>query len=700
MSNRRTQTSNGEAALREIGPWRVLATVSALLAVLWIGAGCADESTSDDALPPALSTAIPEPTTGSVLPTESPEISRNVMPTAVGSPPVTASANQADDVRKVMAMPAPARDGAMTAGDFPTPPDRDLLELARQMRWRGQEPDATETPQPQDWQVGQAKEFWTLDYPRRTMVSNEFRLLAISDSAYWWSDAVDDVADDGLARTVKSAEEQVFPGVEAVFASGQEPERIHVINGRIPGVGGYVSGSDQYPMSVAPYSNEVPAIYINTRAAAYGDDRLLSILAHELQHVIHQIADESEATWLNEGLAELAVTESGFQAGSMYGYLRRPNVSLVNWPDDLSSNVGLNYGAASLFAHYIRQHYAPTGGLQDLLAIDSDGIAAVDEFLTSRGAEGTAQVAANFHSVFADWMVANLLDEDSGRHGYEGLDIQASITERQDAAAEGPHGTLDQYGIDYVHIRDINDGVTVHFEGVGTAALLPTEVDGDCWWSNRGDTISATLTRRMKVPEAAPDGLEPMLTYRYWHDIEEEWDYLYVSASLDGGKTWEVLQATGTTDANPVGNSYGYGYTGDSGGWKDGKASLDPYAGRDALVRFHYVTDDAINGPGMCIGDIEISGDADLTDAEDWIPDGFVLVNNRVRQDWIVWVIVEGSEPLALRMDLTRNPAEDLLIGSVPLEGMSDRRVVVAVAPVAPATMQPGVYRVWVEAAQ
>ena len=578
MSNRRNQTNNGEIGPQRIRTWHLPAIISALLTAVLLGFGCNAENAADEVQRSAVATPVPVSSASSASPTATPRASgrtKSINPTEMAASVAT---KPQVSPPKVAALPTDARASAMTADDFPVPPDRDLLELARQMRWKGIEPEPSATSESTDWEVGDVRKFWTLDYPRRTMVSSEFQLVAISDSAYWWSDSGEDLSGDDTSRTVAAAEEQVFPRVEAVFASGREPERIHVINGRIPGVGGYVSGSDQYPSSAAPYSNEVPAIYINTRAAAYGDERLLNILAHELQHVIHQIADESEATWLNEGLAELAVSEAGYRGGSVYHYLRRPDASLVNWPDDLSSNVGLNYGAASLFAHYVREHYAPAGGLQDLLAIESDGIAAVDEFLTLRGAQTTGGSAADFHTVFADWMVANLLDQDSGRHGYEDLDIQASITVHQDADNEGYPRELAQYGVDYVHIRDVEDQVIVHFEGLGTAPLLPTEVDGECWWSNRGDTISATLSRSLKVPATASDGSEPKVTYRYWHDIEEEWDYLYVSVSVDNGRTWDVLQAAGTTDANPVGNSFGYGYTGDSGGWQDGEASLGPYA--------------------------------------------------------------------------------------------------------------------------
>ena len=584
----------------------------------------------------------------------------------------------------------------MTAADFPAPPERDLRPLAQQLRWNGAEPPAA-APASADLQVGETRDFWTLDYPSMAMVSNRFRLAAISDSAYWWAGEDADVDNDALSRTVAGAEGQVFPRVAAAFASGDEPERVHIISGRIPGVGGYVSGSDQYPSSVSPYSNEVPAIYINTRAVTFGEPGFLHILAHELQHVIHQEADESEATWLNEGLSELAVTEAGYRVGSIYGYLRRPNASLVNWPDHLGADVGLNYGAAALFAHYLREKYAPHGGLQDLLSIEADGIAAVDEFLSARKAVSSNGGVAEFHTVFADWLVANRLDLESSPYGYEGLDVAASITRRQQADGEGPTESLAQYGIDYVEIRDAGESGVVHFEGSATTPLLATDVEGECWWSNRGDSISATLTRRLTVPTAAPDGSEPILTYRYWHDIEEEWDYLYVSVSTDDGKSWETLEATGTTDANPVGNSYGYGYTGDSKGWQDGEASLAPYAGRDALVRFHYVTDDAINGPGFCVQGMSVSGDDPDSDTADWESDGFVLVNNRVQQEWIVWVLGDGPEPSATRMTLRRDAERDTYAGSVRVAIAPGQRLVVAVAPTAPATMEEAQYRLWVE---
>ena len=678
---------------------RSLFVLAALAVLVSAGVACAsDETASDVSLTPPAAVA-PSPATGETAgaPSASPPPPQPAATPAEGSTPVAVGG---DSTATASPVEMPESD-AMVAADFPTPPARDLPLLARQMRWDGAEPPPAAGLDTANLEVGDVRNFWTLDYPRRTMVRNPFRLAAISDNAYWWIGEDLDVDDDDLNRTVEDAEARVFPRVGAVFAasggSGDAAQRLHVINGRIPGIGGYVSGSDLHPASVSPYSNEVEAIYINTRAGSYGGDRLLHILAHELQHSLHQRADESEATWLNEGLAELAVGEAGYPVGSIHYYLRRPNSSLVNWPDDLGDDIGLNYGAAALFAHYLREHYAPDGGLQDLLAIPDDGIAAVDRFLAQRGATTTAGQPADFHTTFADWMAANRLDLDSGAHGYAGLDVQATLTQRHAAGDDPLAAELAQYAVDYVEIRDASAGDTIHFDGAGITPLLPAEIPGECWWSNRGDSISATLTRRLTVPADAPGGPEPLLTYRYWHDIEEEWDYLYVAASTDGGATWDVLPATGATDSNPVGNSYGFGYTGASGGWRDGEASMAPYAGQEALVRFHYVTDDAINGPGLCVREMHVSWDEGDAGPAEWTADGFVPVNNRVRQDWLVWVLAEGSETSAVRMQLEWDTERSRRVGSATAPDTSGGRLVLAVAPLAPATMEPGEYRVWVD---
>ena len=88
---------------------------------------------------------------------------------------------------------------------------------------------------------------------------------------------------------------------------------------------------------------------------------------------------------------------------------------------------------------------------------------------------------------------------------------------------------------------------------------------------------------------------------------------------------------------------------------------------------------------------------AGAPDGEGWRADGFVLINNRVRQDWIVWVIEDSAEPSATRIELEWDADSQQYAGHVVHSPVADGgRLVVAVAPVAPATMERARYRVWV----
>ena len=668
---------------------------AALAAFLLIGLAC-------DSNVPAAETTAPERSADPLSVRVAPATREVSAPSA--TPAVAPTVGNAESAQPA---PIPAGvtqptvpDDAMVAADFPVPPDRDLPALARQLRWAGAEPD----PQPARFagelpEVGDTTNFWTLDYPRSRMVSKEFVLAAVSEHAYWWIEQGLNMDDADLQRSVAAVEKQIYPRVTAAFGpapgSVADPQRGHIINGRIPGVGGYVSGADPYPASVQPYSNGVPAIYINARAIPLGSPEYLTVLAHELQHAIHWYADPAEATWLNEGLSELAVTEAGYSPGSMRYYLRRPNASLVNWPKDLDSDIGLNYGAAALFVHYLRERYVPEGGLPELLAGPNNGISAVDAFLAEQEAETAGGDTAGFHTVFADWMVANLLDEDAGQFGYAGLDVEASITRTLGVGDEGATVSLPQYGIDYVEVQGIDKGAVIQFEADGVTPILPDDPpDGECWWTNRGDDTSTTLTRDMTAPAATSNGEEPALVFQLWYDIEEDWDYLYIQVSTDDGQTWNVLPAEGTTDANPLGNSYGHGYTGASG-WKEVAVPLADYAGREMLLRFHYVTDDAIHGIGACLADVALTWEDDSAPNR-WEPDGFVRINNRVRQEWIVWVISDDAEPTAARMPLRWDPEQEKYVGEALTHAADgDGRVVLAISPAAPATIERARYRVW-----
>ena len=183
------------------------------------------------------------------------------------------------------------------------------------------------------------------------------------------------------------------------------------------------------------------------------------------------------------------------------------------------------------------------------------------------------------------------------------------------------------------------------------------------------------------------------LSYQLWYNIEDKWDYAYVQVSSDGGNKWRILEAPHTSAANPIGNSFGMGYTGDSGGWLDESVDLTEYAGQEILLRFQYVTDDATNGAGLCLRQISILEAELLQLANGWKSEGFILTDNRVPQDYIVQVIEMSGDSRVRIM-----PLDGANMGELVVQRPQDLdRLVVVVAALAPKTLQPASYSLVVE---
>jgi immune inhibitor A len=178
------------------------------------------------------------------------------------------------------------------------------------------------------------------------------------------------------------------------------------------------------------------------------------------------------------------------------------------------------------------------------------------------------------------------------------------------------------------------------------------------WWSNRGDSGHSTLTRTLDLRNVSSATLQ----FRLWYDIEADYDYGFVGVSTDGGKTYTSLQGRHTTTEDPQGANWGNGYTGTSGGgdvaeWVDEQIDLTPYVGKEVVLRFSLVTDDAFNKPGMIIDNIRVpeinfSDDAE-SDSAGWTAAGFARTNNLLPQQWEVRLVrIQGRtvsfEPLQL----------------------------------------------------
>jgi hypothetical protein len=212
------------------------------------------------------------------------------------------------------------------------------------------------------------------------------------------------------------------------------------------------------------------------------------------------------------------------------------------------------------------------------------------------------------------------------------------------------------------------------------------------WWSNRGDDSDVMLTRSFDLSNVS----EATLEFWTWYDLEEDWDYTYVEISADGGETWEILRTPSGTSDNPNSNSFGFAYTGRSGGaapsWIQERVDLSPYAGQEVLVRFEVITDDAVNRPGFALDDVAIPEIGYFSDFEEdgdgWDAAGFVRHANVLAQRWLVQLVLFGPETTVERLELQADQTGEW---TIPLS-RDARRAIVTISGLAPVTTELATY--------
>lgn len=568
-----------------------------------------------------------------------------------------------------------------STAQFSEAPDRDLFRLTKELVPGSGDIPRTVLGDTVEYSVGRTDTFWLVDLADTMAYQSTFELVLVTPHAYWYFEEGLNVSRSEIERSASRFEEDIYPAVTQVFGNEWSPgidndPRLNILNASLRGVAGYFSSTDEYPTGVRPRSNQREIIYINALDVPPGGSNYEQVLAHELQHAIHWNADASEDTWVNEGLAELATSIALGTPFSIRQFLRGAPTSLVHWPVSPIGSIN-NYGATSLFMHFLTEHYGGRSDLRPLLAQPEDGIAGIDGFLKDMGYE------SRFEDVFREWAAANILDGD-GRLGYDDLDVSAAISGSIKGLYEY-RSEIPQYAVEYIELESVSEAVTLSFQGATTIQLLPVDVGvTGCWWGNSGDSIDSTLARRVELPAGSAAALE----YEVWFEIEKDWDYVYVEVSVDGGQTWRIIETPATSPENPIGIGFGPGYTGVSDGWLRESVDLSPYAGEDLWVRLQYVTDDAINGIGACFRDLSIEAAGIAAEDGGWEARGFVFTDNVVRQHFQVQLITLGDESLVRPVPLDAGNSGELTI----LPPRDGERLIVAVGSLAEKTRQPASY--------
>lgn len=556
---------------------------------------------------------------------------------------------------------------------------------------------------PKSYHLGDRERFWVLDLQPVDSFQVQATLRHVSSRLYLWVQDDLDVPQEALERSAQVFDERLYPTVQAYFGAEWSPgidndARLTVLHARFAGATGYFSSSDECPSTLVPYSNQREMFYINPEQAEPGSSAYEGTLAHEFEHMVHWHADPNEDAWINEGTAELAMYLCGYSRDDrVRSFADVPDTPLTQW-EVQDNRLAVHYGAAFLFMDYFAQRFGAEM-TRDLVACPLNGPASVDAVLQQHASGLT------FDELFADWAVANYLSGTGYAIGsardYRDLVVHANAERTLSTYPAEGDGTVHQYAADYIEIDPQGRKVQLQFVGGGAsqdaqghpmARLVPNRPHSASqeWWSNRSDNSDMTLTRCFDLRGLRKATLQAWL----WYDIEDGWDFAYVEASTDGGATWQMLPGAHTAEDNPSGNSYGPGYTGRSGvagstadaTWILESFDLSPFVGHQTCIRFEYLTDEAVNGPGFCVDDVRIpelgySYDAEGSD-DGWVAQGFVRTDNSLPQLFLVQLIRIGSQVSVEQVRLGEDQG-----GTVSIDGTGDtQKAVLVVSAVTPCT--------------
>lgn len=531
--------------------------------------------------------------------------------------------------------------------------------------------------------IGAKDTFWITDNQDGESFEITAEMVYATEHVYFWvEEGVDYIYEDAV-DLVDTFENDIYPTNRAFFGEEWSPGvdgdvHLYILYARGLGysVAGLYGSIDEYSHLVHPYSNAHEIFYISADNVYLREEFTYGVLAHEFQHMIHWYRDSNESTWMNEGFSEFAVLFNGYNIGGVdFLYSSDTDKTLEYWPSGDDS--AAHYGQAFLFVTYFMDRFG-VEITQALIAHPANGLDSIDRVLEAAGASDpeTGEVL-NADDVYSDWAVAMYLNDPTisdGIHSFQSYDppVPTPSDSISVCPLEEQVRDVKQYGIDYIRFS-CSGTYTGVFEGLQSVQVVPEDPhSGDyAFWSNRGDTSDMTLTRAFDFTDVSG---EISFDYWIWYDLEEDWDYLYLLASEDDGETWQFVNTPSGTDTNPTGNSYGWGYTGYSGGqqvsrWIQESVDLSAFAGQEIMLRFEYITDAAVNGDGLLLDDLSLEAVDYQTDFESddggWDAAGFVRLYNRLPQTYRLVLIETGSQTRVreLTLDGAQSAQFELTIG-------------------------------------
>jgi PKD repeat protein len=176
-------------------------------------------------------------------------------------------------------------------------------------------------------------------------------------------------------------------------------------------IGGYFAPS---------LSNAREAVYVD-----YADVTLSwgkSILAHELEHLLHNAQDPYENLWIDEGNADVAIYLCFGADSTLVSHLNQWTQSSelsVRWWNQRFAD----YGAGFIFTMYLADHLGGGPAVRQLVQDSATGGLGVENLAISPVSGQSGKIGRTMGQIFANFSIAAVLDSDQGIYGFSNLDL-------------------------------------------------------------------------------------------------------------------------------------------------------------------------------------------------------------------------------------------------------------------------------------
>ncbi|MBN2828936.1 MAG: hypothetical protein JXR56_01300, partial [Candidatus Cloacimonetes bacterium] len=160
-----------------------------------------------------------------------------------------------------------------------------------------------------------------------------------------------------------------------------------------------VTEAQAQQMNPSGHSNECEMIYMTCYPLDPIEPIRLSVLAHEMQHLIHWGMDINEDTWVNEGCSEYAMYLYGLP-DPITSFPNNPDNNLTSWDQQWS-----DYVQTYLFMVYLAENFSGNAIISQIVTESANGITGIQNALMAQG------YTIPFSSVFTGWTNANFLND-------------------------------------------------------------------------------------------------------------------------------------------------------------------------------------------------------------------------------------------------------------------------------------------------